>query len=147
MTDDLKKPHEVPITGGHIDPLPSRFKEDCSDNPTAHLGGLYKDMPFEVWWGGPFKGDGYEGAKRAWEAAMKVAALSFSEGTTRWIPCAERKPDREGTYLIAHSGYVGTLVWDQGHGWQESYVDRTTVPSDYWNATITHWQPLPDSPK
>ena len=72
----------------------------------------------------------------------------------RWIPCSERLPEADGSYLVANNatGWVnvynfskvknfpdfgpkGNVWWKLGDDW----YPRTT--------SITHWMPLPEPPK
>lgn len=55
-----------------------------------------------------------------------------------WISCAERLPEKGGTYLVVEkrTGVVGTRYYYQ------------SCPDAFArNGTITHWMPLPQPPK
>lgn len=56
----------------------------------------------------------------------------------QWISCAERLPEKGGTYLVVEkrTGVVGTRYYYQ------------SCPDAFArNGTITHWMPLPQPPK
>jgi hypothetical protein len=59
--------------------------------------------------------------------------------TEGWVPVSERQPKRYGPYLIF---FVGAKRAHEGL-WQHSEVSG----KGHWNfATVTHWQPLPETP-
>ena len=71
----------------------------------------------------------------------------------RWIPVSERLPEEKGFYLV----YVkaSKFAWGNDIEFPESnwtqitrfYDGKFLLKSGVENATVTHWQPLPEPPK
>lgn len=58
-----------------------------------------------------------------------------------WVPCTERLPDRSESTLVAFdNGVTGEEVFDAAQNWWDMDGYR-----EHWQ--ITHWLPLPESPK
>lgn len=70
------------------------------------------------------------------EAADAIEELS----KPRWIPVAERLPEKDGDYLCWLLGYMSVLRWDGKNWW---YVSIGGAYTRY----VTHWQELPEPPK
>ena len=72
---------------------------------------------------------------------------------SEWIKCSDRLPESVDP-VLAHgwsrwSGYFHTFIgWTDGDSWYEinngDYVDGGF--GDDYEATVTHWQPLPAPP-
>lgn len=79
----------------------------------------------------------------------------------RWIPTAERLPERGGEYIVyLHPcgdgtmddwGYPTAMYFDKGQSlWTDNDISYNAVLSAVDTETeyhITHWQPLPTPPK
>lgn len=62
----------------------------------------------------------------------------------KWIPCAERMPEKDTSVLICGAGHRVTAYYDAVFG-----VFRLTESDDlfYKKSAVTHWMPLPDAPE
>lgn len=66
----------------------------------------------------------------------------YEDGRPKWIPVAERLPDKPGRYIICEElGRVMIAGWDTscwfgGHSYSKFTVYKAT-----------HWMPLPEQPK
>lgn len=72
--------------------------------------------------------------------ACRMAVIALREqGERRWIPVAERLPEKDETVIICTDKnfiYAGELIGDT---W---FLDN-----DSWTATVTHWMPMPKPPR
>ena len=77
---------------------------------------------------------------------MAISALREQE-ERRWIPVAERFPDRNGEYICRHryngntdikfTGVLEYYATDEKPHWQHESI----------GLIVTHWMPLPEPPK
>lgn len=74
--------------------------------------------------------------------SMKEALNSLygrPEKETGWISVEERLPEKKGCYLAYNE--------DDGHTWVASWTPGSIADVHYWMLWITHWMPLPETPK
>ncbi len=66
---------------------------------------------------------------------------------TKWIVCAERLPPERMRVLIWHKGNTDMILISHRdyHAWQIGQQIGGSMGT-YFNESITHWQPLPESP-
>ena len=78
-------------------------------------------------------------AKRVIELEAENAALREK---TRWIPVSEQLPERDGFYLVLEdvNQVAGYYHWCKAFGWNTD-GGRINIQ------TVTHWMPLPETPK
>lgn len=94
----------------------------------------------------------YDGMDEVNEACrMGMEALD----RTRWIPCSERLPEKDGPYLVANkaTGWIGAYNFALA----KDFPCCTGLENVWWRLTdkcdplpmdgVTHWMPLPEPPK
>ena len=62
---------------------------------------------------------------------------------TRWIPCCERLPEKDGFYNVVMNGGV----WGEPDVWSATSCGFYDGMWDEDGTTITHWMLLPEAPK
>lgn len=74
------------------------------------------------------------------------------EPPRRWIPCSERMPEKEGTYIVV-SNRVKPVVTtarfyadNDLHDYKGNILDHISAHFQS-NRYVTHWMPLPEPPK
>ena len=102
--------------------------------------------------------ENYDGIDDVNEACrMGMEALE----RTRWIPCSERLPEKNGVYLVANiaTGTVDTLHfctrYRSSFGFAEKenvwlgviYPYTSNMGVEIIYESVTHWQPFPDPPE
>ena len=95
--------------------------------------------------------NGFSGKTAAVQAVSDACVLAVSalreQEERRWIPVAERLPDRNGEYICRHGyngntdiKFTGVLEYyatDEKPHWQHESI----------GLIVTHWMPLPEPPK
>ena len=68
----------------------------------------------------------------------RIQNLPSAQPEQRWIPCSERLPEENGSYIVTSIDYVDTFeaVFDAGEWFSIDYCD------DIKN--VIAWMPLPD---
>lgn len=87
---------------------------------------------------------------RQWKDALYDLRRMSTVNPYEWISVEDRLPEKEGRYLVVEKNKYGKttidmrylLYWANGPDWSMSWQDR-----DVHGIKITHWMPLPDSPK
>lgn len=89
----------------------------------------------------------YEVCKAVDDACILAVAAIREQEERRWIPVAERFPDRNGEYICRHGyngntdiKFTGVLEYyatDEKPHWQHESI----------GLIVTHWIPLPEPPK
>ncbi len=88
-------------------------------------------------------GQGYTALVESLDVAVVLGELERLQETARWIPVAERLPEKEGKYLVCcpslDPGNPPLMcVWfDPDYGWYST---------EMWAKAVTHWMPLPEPP-
>lgn len=75
---------------------------------------------------------------------MKVERALKADDKGGWIPCSERMPEKDGTYLCTQNTYdisTNTKIINTSTECVEFYDGRWMRAK---NLMITHWQPLPE---
>ena len=65
----------------------------------------------------------------------------------RWIPCSERLPEKAGFYFVATPRGIEIMEFSSG---DKRYRETPCFVSEALGKVsgyVTHWQPLPESPK
>lgn len=61
-----------------------------------------------------------------------------------WIKIEDKLPDETFDFILVFSdGAMSTIAYTAGNGFYEAYPIKTQIDI----SLITHWMPLPDSPK
>ena len=86
---------------------------------------------------------------------MGMEALERS----KWIPCSERLPEKDGAYLVAGAkvGWIGvkqfskrktlTAGWGQQVDTSDAWWELDEDDYPVWCPFVTHWMPLPEPPE
>ena len=69
----------------------------------------------------------------------RVRNISCSEFPNNWIPCSERLPEVNDTYLVCYENASVLMDWFNGH-----WFFYRTNPAVEETGTVTAWMPLPD---
>ena len=88
--------------------------------------------------------------KQGYEKGLRDAA--------RWIPVTERLPDEDGHYMVFEVWPYGNIIslafyTPKYNGFEEHLKDRAvwykydSEAGDFEVTGVTHWMPLPESPK
>ena len=75
--------------------------------------------------------------------AKECEACAALKERTRWTPCSERLPEKDGFYNVVMNGGV----WGEPDVWSATSCGFYDGMWDEDGATITHWMPLPEAPK
>ena len=79
----------------------------------------------------------------AYEDLGTVEELAALKERTRWIPCCERLPEKDGFYNVVMNGGV----WGEPDVWSATSCGFYDGMWDEDGTTITHWMLLPEAPK
>ena len=71
--------------------------------------------------------------------ANHVKADKCSESPNGWIPCSERLPEVNGTYIVCYEDASVPMDWFNGH-----WFFYRTNPAVEETGTIIAWMPLPE---
>ena len=82
-------------------------------------------------------------ALAAYEDLGTVEELAALKERTRWIPCCERLPEKDGFYNVVMNGGV----WGEPDVWSATSCGFYDGMWDEDGTTITHWMLLPEAPK
>ena len=82
-------------------------------------------------------------ALAAYEDLGTVEELAALKERTRWIPCSERLPEKDGFYNVVMNGGV----WGEPDVWSATSCGFYDGMWDEDGTTITHWMLLPEAPK
>lgn len=82
---------------------------------------------------------------------MEIFHWPYQEGIQSlwdgWIPVTERLPENSNDILLRWIfWYVNTAIWRYHHTGENWFVLPNTV-GFYKTENVTHWMPLPNSPK
>lgn len=88
-----------------------------------------------------------------WMSYEIADAIQDAPAVNRWIPCSERLPKSVGNKVIVFctgedvNDYVGFGHYEVFKNTVTWYNLETSLPFADWGLTVTHWMPLPESPK
>lgn len=99
--------------------------EKAEEERTIAINSSYSDT---------YIADCLECAKDHEQLAKWLTELQERREADRWIPVSERKPDKEGKYII---------FTDYGDVTMDSFVDGIFVCN---LGNVTHWRPFPQKP-
>lgn len=71
------------------------------------------------------------------------ATIAWNTRASGWIPCSERMPKEDGEYLCVSNHEIKILPYRNGY----FYAICFDAVLRCCNSSVTHWMPLPDSPK
>ena len=100
-----------------------------------------------------FFADGYSVENRYIVDGTKVCEIVdhlMANGVTvqKWIPVAERLPEKSGYYLIWQNGWDDTR--ETYIGWYKEVSRKWEIADSDWHYPcdkVTHWLPLPPAPE
>ena len=77
---------------------------------------------------------------------LAVAALREQE-ERRWIPVAERLPNKSGYYVVIDGEYTSVLHYSSRYELFNAFDDLDPEIVERCAIMPTHWMPLPEPPK
>ena len=78
--------------------------------------------------------------------SMAVTALREQE-ERRWIPVAERLPNKSGCYVVIDKKYTSVLHYSSRYELFNAFDDLDQEFVERCAIMPTHWMPLPEPPK
>lgn len=86
--------------------------------------------------------------EKARECEAKIRAVVAPSAPSAWIACSERMPDEgEVVAVLTLCGQRFTAWPTHWRGASSGFAQWTFPSTDMDGVTVTHWMPLPETPK